>query len=387
MGWTSYQFFLAALLVVTGSINTLSTKWADRMESEGKDGKSRKFDHPFVQACSMFIGEFLCLLVFKGLYFHYWRKQDGSHDENKLVKGSRNFNPLVLLLPAMCDMVATSTMYVGLNLTYASSFQMLRGAVIVFVGIFSMLFLHRKLVLREWCGILFVISGLALVGLSDFLIPGDDNHANITLTASTPAPPDAHPTHKVIIGDLLIIAAQVIAATQMVLEEKFVSGLDIPPLQAVGWEGLFGFTILGLLQIPFYFIYVPFADNSRGSLEDALEAFVQMAHNQLIIVAILGTVISIAFFNFAGVSVTKEISATTRMVLDSVRTLIIWVVSLGLRWQAFHWLQVVGFLLLLVGMALYNDVLIMQAVRKITGWCRRSEPEASEVLINETENE
>jgi len=38
-------------------------------------------------------------------------------------------------------------------------------------------------------------------------------------------------------GDLLIIGAQVVAATQMVLEEKFVSGLDIPALQAVGWEG------------------------------------------------------------------------------------------------------------------------------------------------------
>lgn len=45
----------------------------------------------------------------------------------KLLKGNRSFNPLVLLPPAMCDMVATSVMYIGLTLTYASSFQMLRG--------------------------------------------------------------------------------------------------------------------------------------------------------------------------------------------------------------------------------------------------------------------
>ena len=50
--------------------------------------------------------------------------------------------------------------------------------------------------------------------------------------------------------------------------------------------------------------------------------------------------VSIAFFNFAGVSVTKELSATTRMVLDSVRTLVIWAVSLALRWQNFYWPQV-----------------------------------------------
>lgn len=54
----------------------------------------------------------------------------------------------------------------------------------------------------------------------------------------------------------------------------------------------------------------------------------------------LGTVVSIAFFNFAGVSVTKELSATTRMVLDSVRTLVIWTVSLSLHWQNFYWPQV-----------------------------------------------
>ena len=53
-----------------------------------------------------------------------------------------------------------------------------------------------------------------------------------------------------------------------------------------------------------------------------------------------GTVLSIAFFNFAGITVTKEISATTRMVLDSVRTLFIFIVSLALQWQTFYWLQV-----------------------------------------------
>lgn len=38
-----------------------------------------------------------------------------------------NFSPFIFLPPALLDMLATSTMYVGLNLTYASSFQMLRG--------------------------------------------------------------------------------------------------------------------------------------------------------------------------------------------------------------------------------------------------------------------
>lgn len=52
----------------------LFCRWADRMEAVGSDGQPRTFNHPFVQACSMFVGEMLCLLAFKLLYFYYWRK-------------------------------------------------------------------------------------------------------------------------------------------------------------------------------------------------------------------------------------------------------------------------------------------------------------------------
>jgi len=60
----------------------------------------------------------------------------------------------------------------------------------------------------------------------------------------------------------------------------------------------------------------------------------------LIRVLFSGNIISIAYFNFSGISVAKEISATTRMVLDSVRTFFIWTFSLAVGWQTFNPLQV-----------------------------------------------
>ena len=51
-------------------------------------------------------------------------------------------------------------------------------------------------------------------------------------------------------------------------------------------------------------------------------------------------------------------SATTRMVLDSVRTLVIWGVSLAVGWQAFYPLQLIGFIILVTGMCIYNDIII-----------------------------
>ncbi|XP_009647943.1 solute carrier family 35 member F6, partial [Egretta garzetta] len=119
----------------------------------------------------------------------------------------------------------------------------------------------------------------------------------------------------------------------------------------------FGFIILGLLLVPMY--YTPagsFSGNPRRTLEDALDAFCQIGHQPLIALALLGNISSIAFFNFAGISVTKEISATTRMVLDSLRTLVIWAVSLAVGWETFHGLEILGFGVLLVGAALYNGL-------------------------------
>lgn len=156
----------------------------------------------------------------------------------------------------MCDLVATSTMYIGLNLTYASSFQMLRGSVIIFVALFSKIFLGREMGFRRWSGIFFIACGLAIVGVSDMLSNTDSSVDK----------------NGILIGDTLIVLAQIITATQMVYEERFVGRLDIPSLQAVGWEGSFGFLVLSVLLVPMYYIHVPerFTNNPRQVMEDAI---------------------------------------------------------------------------------------------------------------------
>merc|ERR1719431_1843535 len=280
-------------------------------------------------------------------------------------------------------MTATSVQYIGLTLTYASSFQMLRGAVIIFTGILSTIFLRRRLAWFKWAGMVFVIGGLVTVGVSDMLNQKDcsTNDHKSPMSMSKPvisimsAPISLAAVHggckndsaNIFIGDLLIFCSQIIVASQMVYEEKFITKYNVPALQAVGWEGTFGFTTLAILLVPFSFIYVgpEFSHNPRHVLEDAYDGVYQLAHNPLLALAFSGTVISIAFFNFAGISVTKELSATTRMVLDSVRTLVIWMVSIGVGWQQFFALQLAGFCILVTGMCLYNDILILPVIRRI----------------------
>ncbi|VDN18840.1 unnamed protein product [Gongylonema pulchrum] len=113
------------------------------------------------------------------------------------------FNPLVFAAPAFCDVLATSIMYIGLNLTQASSFQMLRGAVIIFTGLFSVAFLGSYLqgaviiftglfsvaflgsYLQgfRWFGMGLVTVGLVIVGVGDIIFdenPKDDINGIIT---------------------------------------------------------------------------------------------------------------------------------------------------------------------------------------------------------------
>ena len=79
-----------------------------------------------LQAVGMFIGEFSCLVVFFLLPFLTGRRGRQIEDDGT---PRPKYSPLIFLPAAMCDMCGTSIMYIGLNLTYASSFQMLRGTV------------------------------------------------------------------------------------------------------------------------------------------------------------------------------------------------------------------------------------------------------------------
>eukprot|EP01101_Sappina_pedata_P004536 TRINITY_DN1947_c0_g1_i1.p2 TRINITY_DN1947_c0_g1~~TRINITY_DN1947_c0_g1_i1.p2 ORF type:complete len:397 (-),score=155.91 TRINITY_DN1947_c0_g1_i1:69-1259(-) len=363
-GFTSYQVFLAVLFLITGSINTISVELADQETAIGSDGTLRAFDHPFFQAVWMFLGEMTCLVAFliisrmvfcQGLarilkVNNITVPQDLSiQDEKPVDSGKQYVSPFIFLPPALCDMTGTSLTYVALNLTTAASAQMLRSSVIVFTGITSFIFFGRKGTIPQWLGIFIIVIGLTVVGLNDFLDPSSST------TASNP-----------ILGDMIVIGAQLIVAIQMMLEEHYVVGRGVHPLAAVGWEGWFGFFILGLLLIPMYFIKVgsTFSTSPDGRLEDALDAFTQMGNNPMIILWTLLNLGSISFYNFAGVSVTQELNATTRTVLDTLRTFVIWAFSLAIGWQTFSYLQVIGFVILFAGIFVYNDILFFPLLRK-----------------------
>lgn len=119
---------------------------------------------------------------------------------------------------------------------------------------------------------------------------------------------------------------------------------------------MFGLVAAWVLLFATY--YMP-GSSAGNHAENAADAMIQMSHSPQLVASLLGLVVSIAFFNYLGITVTIYFSATTRMVLDSLRTFIIWGVSIGVGWQEFSPIQVGGFVLLLTGTAVYQELVVL----------------------------
>ncbi|KAI9814148.1 MAG: hypothetical protein M1832_005959 [Thelocarpon impressellum] len=400
--------FLVGMMLLTGVCNTLLTKYQDLQcvrDCDSPDPKRRAlFEQPVLQTAQMFVGEMGCWLVVGG--FALWTRvfasgrgeyaPVGTEDDvgevadaeegdeevppeaglpiaKPLILPDETRRPLVgwrvilLGLPACCDIAGTTLMNVGLLFVAASIYQMTRGALVLFVGLFSVLFLHRRLHLYQWVALLVVVLGVAIVGLAGVVANSGSAPASSTVlrAAATLLIREISPASsalRTIIGVLLIAGAQVFTATQFVLEEWILERYALEPLKVVGWEGTFGLlvTVIGMAILH---LTVGRTPAGRHGYFDASSGWTQLTSSRPLLVSSFLIMLSIGGFNFFGLSVTRTVSATSRSTIDTCRTLFIWLVSLGLGWESFKGLQIVGFGLLVYGTFLFNGIVRPPVIR------------------------
>lgn len=330
------------------------------------------YEQPVWQTLQMFLGEMLCFLPVLYTWLRTRHRPTPvflPEDVDDDVQPSGKLPPqeltgwkvLLLWFPAACDLTGTTLMNVGLLYTPVSIYQMSRGALVLFVGILSVIFLHRRLWLYQWVSLITVMTGVCLVGWSGSLIKDSVRDAISTLLTRGGELPASGPVEqpevtKVLLGVFFILFAQIFTATQFVVEEKIMSRYSVAPLVAVGWEGFFGaLTILlamPILAIPSVSSQTTFFDLPRG--------WYQMINTPTVLWSGVAIAFSIALFNYFGLSVTRHVSATARSLTDTCRTLAIWIVSLGLGWEKLLFpislLQVSGFGLLVYGTFMFNNL-------------------------------
>lgn len=281
------------------------------------------FNQPVLQTAQMFVGEMGCWLVI-GIMALYRRlsgpvpprergyeavdthespdspeEDDGeSNDRTKLLGPNqqsilRGHRILLLALPAICDICGTTLMNAGLLMVAASIYQMTRGALVLFVGLFSVLFLRRHLRLFQWVSLVGVVLGVAVVGLAGAIWPDEKPEASLDGYRQTAASADGlSDTARAIIGVLLIAGAQIFTATQFVLEEWILENSTIEPIRVVGWEGIFGLTVTLLGMAVMHFL-VGRTKAGRYGYFDMVEGLHQMFYNKQILISSVLIMISI----------------------------------------------------------------------------------------------
>lgn len=260
---------------------------------------------------------------------------------------------LLVAFPAVFDLLATAFACIGILYIPASVWQMLRGACIIFSAFFAVVWLKRSLHAFNIVGLVLCVVGVCTVGLASVWGGVADGGSGAGDVAS------------LAFGISMVLLAQVVQAAQVVAEEWLMKDVDLPMFQIVGWEGFWGCLVMVVVVFPLLEV-LPGKD--EGSMEDTWDTVVMLKNSNEVLLCCLTYVFSCATFNATGIAVTGALSAVHRMMLDASRTTVIWVFGLyvhsinpesafGEVWNDYSKFQLVGFVILVCGQAIYGEVL------------------------------
>jgi drug/metabolite transporter (DMT)-like permease len=354
--WVVYSFMAAMLVIGTG--NVFFMKGQNEVTSRGQF-----FIHPFLGVLFMFIAEFACLPIFLFL-----------NRKNKLnpVEEGEKLNPFWYMVPSACDTLGSAFLLYGTAFVAASVQQMFSGGgMLAAVTFLSVIFLKTKYYRHHWTSLTVILLGMVLVVLATTVFTDQEMQT---------------PTHWV--GVMLLVLNVIFQATQMVVEQKLFSKYTIHALQAVGYEGLAGMLYLVILLPIFQVLPCKFMQRAldrgvpgekgddifRGdcmpdenepdhctcqflTMEDTVEALAQLGSSALLTTIVILMTISLCIFNWVGQSVTKYSSATARTTIMGLRTVLVWLIAFLIGWEKFVPLQLVGFIFLICGVIVFNEIL------------------------------
>lgn len=377
---------LMGLTLAAGTISTVLTKLLYQWGVHTSRCGEHKVKKPYFAALLMFIGEVLCLAIHHGKVWYDKRSRgydvtpetnegDASDDKTPLLRGNKSINadkpgvaatelqdsaakvrPPWFYFLGFCSFDLTATVISGVGLLWvpASLYQMLRGGTVVFAAICSKLFLRKQFTWRQIFGLIAVVIGLVVVGLSGQLRSEHDSSAASKASSG-----------HVTLGISLIVLSSLLQGTQSVLEEKYMKASDkytVEPLELVGMEGLFGTMLCAFILLP---VAQAVSGGDCGSAENSKDTL-ELLHDSGTVTGIMIVyTINIAFFNLLSNLVSKHLSAVHRQLVNASRTVSIWAVELLLYYEVRHslgenwvtkWslMQLGGFVLLLGGTMVYG---------------------------------
>lgn len=261
-----WALVLVVGMLFTGTLNTIAQKIQNDAYANGTSRVPHAFTHPWFQTMLMFLGEMLCLVGYAFVLLKDrfcaapvvakpddWDISESDGVTKMLMKKdeppqlSPSVFQWVLIMPTLCDLTGSTLGGIGLLYTTASVWQMLRGSIVIFSGIMSVIFLDLKMTYHHYYGMAIVTLGLFTTGYSSFV-----KSSSGTLLGD-------FSSGEMILGIGLTVLGRLISSCQYIVEEQFVKKRNLPPLVVVGMEGLF--------RLPYHVLHYLACDVLRPQFE------------------------------------------------------------------------------------------------------------------------
>lgn len=340
---TPVVIFFTATLLVSGTINTIGFK---------SQSYFYNFKHGFLQSFLMFIGQFLNLIVFNVplIASQKWRESHFQGLKQEAIEGKKNLRVSKLLIgcPSFFDAIASSVQNISLLLMPASVNQLLCGGSIITSCIVSKFMLGREIYRHHWFGNVLALIGFTLVGASSLL--------NETAT-------ERYSFKGELLGIFLVMFSLVLQGIQFNTEELIMIKNAVEPQRMVGMEGFLGiiWTLCWMVGLSFFNCPDEYMCDMGGYMEDPITGMKQILNSGGLFFWCALCVVSVMFFNMSSLNLTKRVSCIYGAFWSATRTAVVWIVSLLVGLESWDWtaspIQFVGFLFLLGGNLVYNEII------------------------------
>lgn len=351
------------LLVFSGGFATISLKFLYEQKAIGQSVISPHFFRkPWLTTDMMFIG--MSLAIFYGIFV-----------EKASFKIPLKCY-LIMLLITFFDMSASFILNYCLLSIHASVWQMLRGSVIFFSFLICTFILKRRAYSFMWVAISMILIAMSIIGVSAVISTGVAN--------------EGVSVGKVVLSIFFIFFAQIFIACEFCFQDYLTNNFNLSPAFIVGCQGIIGFILVSSICLPTA-QHIK-SEEGNGLYENSLDSFLMIFNDPIILILCFLYIILAGVYNFCSVYVMNLFSsAVNSTIMEGMRTLLIWITeialfyilrgsdygnehpSVGEEWNIFSWIQLIGFIFLIFGTFLFNEVFHLP--------CFRVELKSDEILL------
>lgn len=164
-----------------------------------------------------------------------------------------------------------------------------------------------------------------------------------------------------VLGVIMAIIGTALSALFFVIEEIFLRGVEMEATLAVANEGAWGLLFHAILMPIYEHVDDPFSTEvPKPKMENCYAWYYQSSHSGKIIALIVAQWALTMIYNVAGCEITNRVASATRTTFDTIKVIFVWIISIIIKWE--YWnntsspVRLVGFILLTLGVFLYNNV-------------------------------